>query len=97
MKILEKKNSSFTIIEYLKTGFTYNELSDLLKKLNLAPIDIIRTNDNDYKNNYKKGMSDKQLMELIIKFPKIFERPIIVKDDIAVIGRPPENIYKLLD
>ena len=97
VKILEKSSSSFTIIEYLKTGFTYNELSDLLDKLNLSPIDIIRTNDNDYKNNHSDGMSDKQLIELIIKFPKILERPIIVKGDKAVIGRPPKNIYQILN
>ncbi len=97
VKILDKSKKSFTIIEYLKTGFKYNELSDLLKKLNLRPIDIIRTNDNDYKANYKEGMNDSELIKLIIKFPKIFERPIIIKDDIAVIGRPPENIYKILN
>jgi len=97
VKILEKSSSSFTIIEYLKTGFTYDELSSLLKKLNLSPVDIIRINDNDYKNNHSEDMNDKQLIELIVKFPKIFERPIIVKDDRAVIGRPPENIYKILD
>ena len=96
VKILEKLNKNFTIIEYLKNGFTYNEINNLLKKLNLSAIDIIRVNDNDYKANFKKGMKDPELIALIIKHPKIFERPIIVKNDKAVIGRPPENIYKIL-
>ncbi len=96
MKILEKSKKSFTIIEYLKDGFTYNQIKSLLKKLNLSPIDIIRVNDSDYKANFKKGMKDSDLIELIIKYPKIFERPIIVRDEKAVIGRPPENIYKIL-
>ncbi len=96
MKILEKSKTSFTIIEYLKDGFTYNEIKSLLKKLNLSPIDIIRLNDSDYKANFKEGMKDSDLIELIIKYPKIFERPIIVRDERAVIGRPPENIYKIL-
>tara|TARA_Y100001970_G_C14104699_1_gene787427 strand:- start:7 stop:297 length:291 start_codon:yes stop_codon:yes gene_type:complete len=96
VKILEKSKKSFTIIEYLKDGFTYNQIKSLLKKLNLSPIDIIRVNDSDYKANFKKGMKDSDLIELIIKYPKIFERPIIVRDEKAVIGRPPENIYKIL-
>ena len=96
MKILEELNKDFTIIEYLKNGFTYNEIKILLKKLNLSPIDIIRINDSDYKENSKEDMSDLELIELIIKYPKIFERPIIVKNDKAVVGRPPENIYKIL-
>ena len=96
VKILEKENKSFTIIEYLKDGFTQDELINLLKKLNLGPADIIRINDIDYKNNSNTSMSDLELINLIIKYPKIFERPIIIKDDKAVIGRPPENIYKIL-
>ena len=96
VKILEKENKPFTIIEYLKEGFTQDELINLLKKLNLRPIDIIRINDIDYKNNSNAYMSDLELIKLIIKYPKIFERPIIIKDDKAVIGRPPENIYKIL-
>ena len=56
VKILEKSKKSFTIIEYLKDGFTYNEIKSLLKKLNLSPIDIIRVNDSDYKANFKEEM-----------------------------------------
>ena len=96
VKILEKSNKNFTIIEYLKNGLTYNEINNLLKKLSLSAIDIIRVNDNDYKKNFKEGMKDSELIELIIKYPNIFQRPIIVKNDKAVIGRPPENIYKIL-
>ena len=96
VKILKKSNKSFTIIEYLKDGLAYDELVDLLKKLNLSPIDIIRTNDSDYKDNYKKEMKNSELIELIVNYPKIFERPIIIKGDRAVIGRPPKNIYKIL-
>jgi len=96
VKILEKSKKSFTVIEYLKTGFTYDELVDLLNKLNLSPANIIRSNDNDYKAYYKEGMNNSELIELIIKYPKIFERPIIINGHKAVIGRPPENIYKIL-
>ena len=97
VKILEKSKKSFTVIEYLKDGFTSDELIDLLKKLDLSPVNIIRTNDNDYKNHYREGMNNSELIELIVEFPKIFERPIIVKGHKAVIGRPPENIYQILD
>jgi len=96
VKILEKSKKSFTIIEYLKIGFTYEELVDLLKKLNVSPINIIRTNESDYRKNSRSNMSNSELIKLIIKYPKIFERPIIINGHKAVIGRPPENIYKIL-
>ena len=96
MKILENSNKPFTIIEYLKNGFKKNELTDLLNKLNLNAISLIRTNESDYKENFKLNMSNPELIKLIIKYPKIFQRPIIVINDKAVIGRPPDNIYRIL-
>ena len=60
--------------------------------------DILRTEENEYKNNNLKNenLSDDKLIEFLVKFPKLLQRPIVVKDNKAVVGRPPENILNLL-
>ena len=71
---------------------------DILKKLKLKPRDILRKGEQEYKdNNLKKdNLSDEDLINYMIKYPKLIERPIVVKGDKAVIGRPPENVLELI-
>ena len=97
--LLDKKKMKYQKIEYLKTGFTKEVVLAISKKLNKKPIDFIRKNDVDFKNNFQ-GMSsdsDQTIIKLIIKYPKIIERPIVVKGDVAIIGRPVDNVLKLLN
>ena len=97
--LLDERKVKYRKIEYLKTGFTKEVVLDLSKKLNKKPIDFIRKNDIDFKNNFQ-GMgsdSDQTIIELIIKYPKIIERPIVVKGDEAIIGRPVDSVLKLLN
>ena len=64
----------------------------------MSPKDVLRKNETEYKENNINAIidDDDKLIEAIIKFPKILERPIIVIDQKAVIGRPPENIYDII-
>ena len=97
--LLDEKKVKYRKIEYLKTGFTKEVVLALSKKLNKKPIDFIRKNDIDFKNNFQ-GMgaeSDQTIIKLIIKYPKIIERPIVVKGGVAIIGRPVDNVLKLLN
>ena len=97
--LLDEKKVKYQKIEYLKTGFTKEDILSLSKKLNKKPIDFIRKNDIDFKNNFQ-GMgadSDQTVIKLIIKYPKIIERPIVVKGGVAIIGRPVDNVLKLLN
>lgn len=97
--LLDEKKVKYQKIEYLKTGFTKEDILSLSKKLNKKPIDFIRKNDIDFKNNFQ-GMgadSDQTVIKLIIKYPKIIERPIVVKGGAAIIGRPVDNVLKLLN
>ena len=98
MSLLKEHNLDFSIVEYLKTPLTPNEIIALSEKLGKSPGEFVRKNEADFKNNnLAKQLNDDQTMaEAIAKFPKIMERPIAVKGNRAVIGRPPENILSLL-
>ena len=98
LEIIKSKNIKPTIILYLVNKLSKTEVKNLLSKLGLSIRDILRTGEDEYKNNNLKNenLSDDELMDFLIKFPKLLQRPIIVKNSKAVIGRPPENILNLL-
>jgi len=98
LEIIRSKNIEPTIILYLKSKLSKIEVKNLLSKLGLSIRDILRTGEDEYKKNNLKNenLSDDELIEFLIKFPKLLERPIVVKNNKAVIGRPPENILTLL-
>ena len=96
LDIITENQQDVTIVEYLKNPLTKLELADLLVKLNMPAKDIVRKGEVDFKENYKgKELSEEEWLEAMVRFPKLIERPIVVKGDKAVIGRPPENV-KLL-
>lgn len=85
------------IIEYLKTPPTTAELEKILAKLNLKPQAIIRKGEQDFKTRYKdKDFTDKEWIKILSENPKLIERPIVLKGNTGVIGRPPENVNTLL-
>jgi len=98
LEIIKSKNIKPTIILYLVNKLSKPEVNNLLSKLGLSVRDILRIGEDEYKkNNLKnKNLSDDKLIEFLIKFPKLLQRPIVVKNSKAVIGRPPENILNLL-
>jgi len=85
------------IIEYLKTPLNVKELRKICNVLQLRPIDIIRKGEKEYKElNISNLDRDEDLIEEIVKHPKLMERPIVIKGEKGIIGRPPENVQKLL-
>ena len=98
LEIIKSKNIEPTIILYLKNKLSKNEVKNLLMKLGLSIRDILRIEEDEYKNNNLKNekLSSDELIDFLIKFPKLLERPIVIKNNKAVIGRPPENILNLL-
>jgi|TARA_B100001964_G_scaffold168552_1_gene185220 arsenate reductase len=85
------------IIEYLKNPPNVNELNEICKNLNMSAIDITRTNEKEYKQlNIPMNDTDDVLIEKIARHPKLLERPIVIKGKKGIIGRPPENVLKLL-
>ena len=99
MSLLKDKNIDFTIVEYLKTPLTEDEVMSLSKKLGKPLSDFVRRSERDFKDNQLNQFlgDDNKMAEWVAKFPKIMERPIFVKGDRAVIGRPPEQVLLLLD
>ena len=98
VEILNKENIQYTTIEYLKEPLDKDTLNKVFQKLNMSPKDVLRKNETEYKENNINAIidDDDKLIEAIIKFPKILDRPIIIIDQKAVIGRPPENIYDIM-
>ena len=97
LSILQEAKVDIEIIEYLKNPLTKEEVKDVLKKLNISPIDLVRKNEAIWKEKFKnKTLSEEQIIQAMVDNPKLIERPIILSGDKAVIGRPPENINSLL-
>lgn len=95
--IIESANAKVEIVEYLKTPPTKSELVHLLKLLDLNPSEIIRKGEPVYKEQFKgKTLTEEQWIDAMLEYPKLIERPIVVKGEQAVLGRPPENVNKLL-
>ncbi len=98
LQYLEEKKLDFTIVQYLKDeAFTEGSLKALLKKLGKKPFEMIRTQEKEYKENYKgKEFTDDQWIKIMAENPKFIHRPIIEIDNKAVWGDPPGNIDEIL-
>ncbi|WP_026934943.1 arsenate reductase (glutaredoxin) [Christiangramia echinicola] len=97
LEILENSGKDFEIREYLKEPLSESELEKLINKLEITPIQLVRKNEKIWKEDYKdKDLSDKELITVMVKHPKLIERPVVETDDKAVIGRPPSDIEKML-
>ena len=97
IKYLESKKINFEVIDYIKNNLSSQQIRNILKKLQLKPIELVRKNEAIWKEKYKgKDFTDDQLIKILSSEPKLIERPIIVSEKLAVIGRPAENIDKLL-
>ena len=85
------------IIEYLKNPPNVNELYNICKTLRKRPKDILRKGEKEYKLlKIDKIDSDDDLIKAMVKHPKLIERPIVIRGEKGIIGRPPENVLKLL-
>jgi len=86
-----------TVVEYLKTVPSADDLADLIEKLNIEPQALLRKGEAIYKEQFKgKTLSDEEWIQAMVDNPKLIERPIVVRGDKAIIGRPPEKVKELL-
>ncbi len=97
LKLLRANGHEPNVIEYLKTPPNINELKYICKTLGKRPEEVIRKGEKDYKTlNINKIDNDDGLLMAMVKNPKLIERPIVIRGNSGVIGRPPENVEKLL-
>ncbi len=98
MQILETKNLDIETFKYLEETIDATMLKNIINMLEVSDIrDILRKKEDEYKNlNIQdKDLTQDEIIDLVIKNPKLIERPIIIKDNRAIIARPMENIDKL--
>lgn len=98
LELLTERGIEPEIIRYLETPPTEQELKDVLDALNLRPRDLIRTKEKEYKEQglNNPGLSDEHLIAAMIATPKLIERPIVIANGKAALGRPPENVLSIL-
>ena len=97
LELVNESGQEFEVREYLKEPLSEEELQNLLIKLGMAPIELVRTEEKIWKENYKgKDISDKELVRVMVEYPKLIQRPLVVKGNSAVIGRPASKIEELI-
>ncbi|SMD32814.1 arsenate reductase [Reichenbachiella faecimaris] len=97
LALLEEKNEQIEIIEYLKSNPTREQITELVAMLGIKPLELIRKSEKIYKEEYKgKELSDKEWIDAMVSNPILIERPVVVKNGKAAIGRPIENVIEIL-
>ncbi len=95
LALIEDNNQAVTIVEYLKTPLDKSTINHLLNCLAVEPIEMMRIKESEFREQSLKGADDNTLIEAMVNTPRLIERPIVVKNDKAIIGRPPENVLTL--
>lgn len=96
LTLLQQNGIEAEVIEYLHQPLSEKELYELLQKLDSPPASLVRIKEEAYQNNPFELQSPKTIAQHLAQNPRLMERPVVMKDNIAVIGRPIEKIQKLL-
>ena len=98
IKYLEDNGVSFDVIKYLEQSFDKNKLAEVLEKIEKKPSEIVRKNEVLWKQEYAhKNLTEDQILLLLVKQPKLIERPIITSSSKGVLARPIENLTEFLN
>ncbi|MDH4187797.1 MAG: arsenate reductase (glutaredoxin) [Nitrospira sp.] len=98
VQILKESGTSFNAINYYEQPFSKVQLKGLLEKAGLSPKDVVRTKEDIYKELglSKKNLSDDEWLDVLVAYPDLIQRPIVVRGERAVLARPLDSIQKLL-
>jgi len=98
LELLQSKGIDPEVVLYLENPLDSSTLTELLKKLDIGAQQLLRRSEPQFKDNFRdRELTEMQLVEAMIRYPKLIERPIVVVDDRAVIGRPPENVLEIIE
>ena len=97
LELLTESGQPYQVVEYLKDTPSAEELREILAKLQMKPEDLVRKGEKLYQEQFAgKTFSDEEWIEILVSNPILIERPIVVTDKGAAIGRPVENILKIM-
>ncbi len=97
LQLLEEEGETLVIVRYLENPPSYQELKQVIELLEIKAIDLVRTQEQIWKEKYKgKELTDEDVIKAMIENPILIERPIAIKGTQAVIGRPPEQVLSIL-
>lgn len=97
LAFIENSNEQFEVIKYLETPLSLEKLTGIIRLLKIKPIELVRTKETIWVENFKnQSLSDTQIIQAIVDFPILMERPIAVKGNKAIIARPFEKIKEIL-
>ena len=98
LKLLEEQATGIDVIEYLKNPPTVKKLKEVLSLLKIPPRKLMRKKETEYKELMlsNSNLSDKDLIESMVKHPILIERPIVLANGKAALGRPPENVLNII-
>lgn len=97
LQLLEQSGHAFKIRKYLEDNPSEEELRHIIALLGIEPIELVRTKESIWKEHYKnQSLSHNEIIKAMVEHPKLIERPIVINNDKAVIGRPPENILSII-
>jgi arsenate reductase len=97
LKYLDEKGVEYELRRYLDETPSAEEIRELLKKLNLGARELMRTKESIYRELGLRSVEDEdELVEAMVRYPKLIERPIVIRDDRAVVARPETAIDEIL-
>lgn len=97
LSLLELQGNLFTVIKYLSEPLSKEDITSIIAKLGIAPIELVRQKEKVWIDQFKSSqLSDEDIIEVLVKHPSLIERPIVVNGDRAVIARPAESIKQIL-
>ncbi|MFH0710730.1 MAG: arsenate reductase (glutaredoxin) [Pseudomonadota bacterium] len=97
LKLLEEKGLSYEVVKYLETTPSRQEITDLLQKLGISARELMRTKEDLYKElGLAEVTEESKLIDALAEYPKLIERPILIENNRALIGRPVEKVIEFL-
>jgi arsenate reductase len=97
LAILNTRNLDFEVIKYLETPPTFEQLKEIIKKLNIEPLALVRQKEPLWIEKFKsKKLSDEQIIQAMTNNPILIERPIVINGEKAVIARPTEKVQAII-
>jgi arsenate reductase len=97
LQLLEKEGETIEIVKYLENPPSHQELKQIVELLGISPMELVRTQETAWKENFRgKELTDDEVIDAMIKFPKIIERPIAIHGTKAAVGRPPKKVLDIL-